>query len=290
MSHPVKGIDHCFVLVNDLDTAAAQYAAMGFTLSPRGLHSAAKGSANYTIMFPDDYFELLGLLTPTELNAKRRKTLAEQGEGLHAIACRIDTADSAAKALEALGIATQDLNSFERPVPLPGGDTGVAAFSTVTFAPDEVPLGMVFMCQHKTRETVWLPELLTHQNTACGLDAILAISESPEEDAQRFARLWAAGQVVEDNGSCTVQTGQNSAPLQLLKRSDMAALYPDIDLSKTASGAFTALRIRVSDIDAARACLAAAELPAHDTTSGVAVSPEAASGAVLEFVQDRRQP
>ena len=78
MSHPVKGVDHCFVLVDDLDKAAAQYRALGFTLSPRGLHSEAKGSANYTIMFPDDYFELLGLLTETPLNAARRKTLALQ--------------------------------------------------------------------------------------------------------------------------------------------------------------------------------------------------------------------
>ena len=284
MSHPVKGIDHCFVLVNDLDSAAAQYAALGFTLSPRGLHSAAKGSANHTIMFPDDYFELLGFLTPTELNIKRRKTLAEQGEGLHAIACRIDAADAAATALGALGIATRDLGSFERPVPLPGGGTGVAAFSTVTFAPDEVPLGMVFMCQHKTRETVWLPELLNHPNTACGLDAILAISESPEQDAERFARLWASGQVIKDNETCTVKTGPNSAPLLLMNGSDMAALYPGIDLSSTAKGAFTALRIKVSDIDAARACLTAAGLPAHDTASGVAVPPEAAAGTVLEFV------
>ncbi|MFD2856181.1 VOC family protein [Seohaeicola zhoushanensis] len=60
MTHPVKGIDHCFALVDDLDDAAAQYGALGFTLSPRGMHSAAKGTANHTIMFPEDYFELLG--------------------------------------------------------------------------------------------------------------------------------------------------------------------------------------------------------------------------------------
>ena len=75
MSHPVKGIDHCFILVNDLDQAAEQYAAMGFTLSPRGVHSRAKGSANYTIMFPEDYFEILGLIEPTALNAARRDAL-----------------------------------------------------------------------------------------------------------------------------------------------------------------------------------------------------------------------
>ena len=83
MSHPVKGIDHCFALVQDLDLAARQYAALGFTLSPRGLHSEAKGSANYTIMFPDDYFELLGLLRETPGNASRRESLATMGRIMH---------------------------------------------------------------------------------------------------------------------------------------------------------------------------------------------------------------
>ncbi len=66
MTHPVTGIDHAFLLANDLDDAARRYAALGVTPSPRGLHSAAKGSANHTITFPRDCFELLGIITPTE--------------------------------------------------------------------------------------------------------------------------------------------------------------------------------------------------------------------------------
>ena len=60
MSHPVSGVDHAFLLTDALDEAAAAWRAMGFTLSPRGLHSAAKGTANHTVMFEADYFELLG--------------------------------------------------------------------------------------------------------------------------------------------------------------------------------------------------------------------------------------
>lgn len=169
MSHPVKGIDHCFALVENLDNAADQYKALGFTISPRGTHSPAKGTANYTIMFPNDYFELLGILTPTDLNKTRREKLANMGQGLHAIACRINSAEDAAKELESLGITTENLGSFSRPVPLPDGSEGEAAFSTVSFTEQETPRGTVFMCQHKTRETVWIPELLTHANSACGL-------------------------------------------------------------------------------------------------------------------------
>jgi len=284
MPHPVLGIDHCFVLVRDLDAAAAQYAALGFTLSPRGLHSAAKGTANYTIMFPDDYLELLGVLTPTEGNAPRRAMLDRCGPGLHAIACRIGTAEGAARELADLRIATENLGSFERPVPLPGGGEGIAAFSTVAFAPDEVPLGMVFMCQHKTPETVWLPELLEHPNTACGLDAILALSADPGADAARFARLWAEGEVDIRGGAHCVRTGAGSAPLILMDRDGMAAAYPGADLDATTRGAFTAVRVKVRDLRKAAACLEGAGLNAIVTGHGLAVPPQRAAGTIVEFV------
>ncbi|MDK3018836.1 VOC family protein [Pseudodonghicola flavimaris] len=284
MTHPVKGIDHCFALVNDLDDAAEQYAALGFTLSPRGTHSEAKGTANYTIMFPQDYFELLGILKPTELNAARRATLETTGQGLLAIACRIDDAAAAAKALTDLGIATEGLNSFARPVPLPDGSEGEAAFSTISYVASEVPRGIVFMCQHKTRETVWIPELLTHANTARGLSAILALSDTPEQDAAGFARLWAAGSVHTEDGVSTVTTGENSAPLKLVTPAAMAAAYPGADLAATAQGAFTVLQIKVADMAAAEACLTKAGITPISTAAGLAAGPEHAAGVIVEFV------
>lgn len=284
MGHPVKGIDHCFVLTDDLDHAAESYAALGFQLSPRGLHSEAKGSANHTIMFPEDYLELLGLLRPTELNAARRESLARSGPGLHAIACRIDSAEDAATSLEALGFHTVGLGSFERPVPMPDGSSDVAAFSTVAFAPEESPLGTVFMCQHKTRHTVWVPELLEHPNTACGLDSFVVSSETPGPDAEKFARLWAQGRVVGHEAGFLVETGVKSAPLLVVTPASLAALYPGLDLSGLAKGVFSGVRIRVRDMDRLRSCLDASGVAATPTDRGLAVSPEKATGAIVEFV------
>tara|TARA_R110002110_G_scaffold81963_2_gene213173 strand:+ start:2040 stop:2900 length:861 start_codon:yes stop_codon:yes gene_type:complete len=284
MSHPVKGVDHCFVLVDDLDKAAAQYQALGFTLSPRGLHSEAKGSANYTIMFPDDYFELLGILKATPLNEARRKSLAEAGQGLHAIACRIDSAEEAQNALTDLGIGTHGLGSFERPVPLPSGGDAVAAFSTVVFDADQVPMGSVFMCQHKTPETVWLPELLSHPNTTCGLHALLAVSETPEEHARQFARLWADGRVVMSPDAFTVETGENSAPLVLLTQEALEARYPGMDLSGIPTGIFSGLQLKTADLNAAKSCLKDAGIATTETALGLAVAPQDTSGVILEFV------
>ncbi|MGH1356624.1 MAG: VOC family protein [Thalassovita sp.] len=284
MTHPVTGIDHCFALVGDLEHAAEQYKALGFTLSPRGTHSPSKGTANYTIMFPRDYFELLGILSPTDLNAPRRKMLAERGQGLHAIACRIDDAENAAAALADLGIPTKDLGSFARPVTLPDGTEAEAAFSTVSFCQDDTPLGIVFMCQHKTRETVWIKELLDHPNTACGLDAILAISEAASDDAASLARLWAKGEVTSQDGWLKVHTGPQSAPVILATKDAFAKAYPDFDLTNTAKGAFAGLRVKVGNLNKLKDCLAAANVPNSSTALGVAVAPEDAAGVMMEFV------
>ena len=75
----IAGIDHAVVVVKDLDAAAANWKQLGFTISPRGTHSARMGSGNFTIMLDPDYIELLGVLAETEHNAPTRAFLASRG-------------------------------------------------------------------------------------------------------------------------------------------------------------------------------------------------------------------
>ena len=75
----VIGIDHAVVVVRDIDKAAENWKRLGFTVSPRGTHSAKMGSGNYTIMLDPDYMELLGVLVETEHNAPTREYLAIEG-------------------------------------------------------------------------------------------------------------------------------------------------------------------------------------------------------------------
>lgn len=283
MTHPVKGIDHVYLLVKNLEESAQRYRQLGFTLSPRGLHSKEKGTGNYTIMFPEDYFELLGIVNETDGNIHQRNKLASEGEGLHAIACRIDNAQDAKTQLTALGFHTGEVGAFARPVTLSDGKESVAAFETVSYDQSEVPQGMVFMCQHKTRETVWLPELIKHSNGAIGLSAIIAVSADPEKTAQGFARLFADGKVGKADGEWRVSTGANSADLIIVGAQRAAEIYPDVDFSNTPSNAFAALRIRVSSLAEVSAALDKNEVSYLKTDAGIAVLPENASGTILVF-------
>lgn len=284
MQHPVKGVDHVFIMVDDLDDSRARFERLGFTVSPRGLHSAAKGSANHTIMFQKDYLELLGLIAATPGNADRRAQLAREGQGLHAVACRIDDARAAGEALTALGIGTEGLGDFSRPLPLPEGGEGVAAFSTLKFSPGEAPQGLCFMCQHKTRDMVWLPALMRHANGAVALHRITAQAADPEAAARGFARLFAAGRAEAAEGGWRVETGADSAGMLFLTPAALAARYPGLDVTATPKAAFAGLAIRVDDIGKPKAALDAAGIAFVETEDGVAIDPAEASGTVLEFV------
>lgn len=284
MTHPVKGVDHAFLLTDDLDGAAAAWRKLGFTLSPRGTHSIEKGTANYTIIFRTDYFELLGVVTPVPGNLHQREAITREGAGLRAIANRIEDAHAARAALAGLGIQTDPVGEFSRPLPLPDGATGTAAFATTAFAQGEAPRGYIFMCQHKTRDMVWRPELQDHANTAQALAGITAVTDAPEAEAQAFARLYEKGAIAPVNGGFIVTTGPDSAPILLLSPAAAGARWSPEAVAATPAGGFAALRIRTADRARARAVIEQAGITTHAAPGGFWVAPQNAAGTIVEFI------
>ena len=285
MAHPVLGIDHVFLLVHDLDASAAQFRRLGFTLSPRGLHSAEKGTANYTLIFQHDYCELLGIVTATPENLVHRDMLTEDGEGLRAIACRTHDAPEARKALAALGISAGAVSEFSRPLPLPGGASGIAAFATTDLALDEAPSGHMFLCQHKTPDMVWRPELQSHANGARALAGIVTMANDTETLARRFARLFASGHIRAVPGGHAVETGANSARILCLTPAAAAARYDDRAVADTPPRGYAALQVAVADIAATRKVLEGAGIALQHGPQGTLwVGPTDACGTVLEFM------
>jgi hypothetical protein len=133
----VIGIDHAVVVVKDLDKAAENWKRLGFTVSPRGTHSAKMGSGNYTIMLGEDYVELLGVLAETEHNAPTRAFLARRGEGIERVAFTAVDATAGAEEIRARGYTPVGPTDFERPVTLPSGGKGEAKFRVFQWPIDE---------------------------------------------------------------------------------------------------------------------------------------------------------
>lgn len=190
MRDHVLGLDHIVIAVSELSASAQRWQALGFTVSPRGLHSDYLGTGNHTIMFEDDYVELLGVLTATEFNAPTRNFLVE-GAGLERLAMRTDDAAAGLAGLKRDGFAgSTGPFEFRRPVELDGGRVGEAGFRIFQWPLEPAPANVrLFACQHLTRDTVWLPSLITHRNGARALKRIEIVAADPQAEAELCGKL-----------------------------------------------------------------------------------------------------
>ena len=154
---PPLAIDHAVIAVRDLDAAAAQFAALGFTLTPRGFHSI--GSQNHCVMLGSTYVELLA-----------------------ALALSTEDADAAYRALRERGLAARPPMDLARPV-----EGGVARFRLVQLEGAR----SVFICEHLTRELVWRPQWQSHANGATELVGASLAANKPF-DALPASIEWSA--------------------------------------------------------------------------------------------------
>jgi len=282
MLEQVVGLDHVVIAVRDLERAAHAWRRLGFTLSPRGLHSEHMGTGNYTIMFGEDYLELLGVVAPTPRNAPLRAFL-DAREGIERLAFTTLDAQAGVAELQGRGIAATGPLDFGRPVTLPDGGTAHASFRTFDWPRTEAPGGArLFACQHLTRDAVWIPALQRHPNGALRIERLELASGDPAAAAGQMARLIDRPAELEPGGGWRVATGGGRAELVFFGRGAFEARYPGIATSALPQECVAALVLRVADLDAAREALRA--LPTVDCADGVAVAPEHATGVILRLV------
>ena len=275
----ILGADHVVVTVRDLDAAAAQWRKLGFTLSPRGTHSPQMGSGNYTIMFGEDYLELLGVLHETEQNKPTREFLKNR-EGIERTAFTTDDAAAGAADLSARGLVPLGPVHFGRPVDLPNGGKGEAKFNVFRWPLSESPGGMrIFACQHLTRNTVWIPELQQHANGATRIVAIEILSAAPKAAAGHMSRL--IDEPVSDaDGAFRVHSGGKRAAFVFYDTAQFAQRYPDAARAGAAPEGAAALVIGTRDLAAAAKALGSTGIAHHGMVS---VPAKAANGTIVSF-------
>ena len=276
----VIGIDHAVVMVRDLEKAAEGWRSLGFTVSPRGTHSAHMGTGNYTIMLDPDYIELLGVLSPTEHNAPAR-ALLETREGIERVAFTATNSAAGAEEIHARGYTPLGPNDFERPVTMPDGSLSAAKFRTFQWPVKEAPAGMrIFACQHKTRDTVWIPELMRHANGAKRLRQVLLVAPDPAQEAAHLSRLTDREARKDRDGAFAVPSGDDRADFVFMTRDQLSTRYPGVSLAGLPERGAAGLVI-AADLAKAEKAFGAAGV-----RSGVSicVPPAAANGTLLAFV------
>lgn len=96
-----KGVDHVVIAVKDLDASIGRYETIyGTTVSDRN-EAPAAGMAMAFFRFGDSYIELVSATGDQGPIAKR---LAEQGEGVHLVAMKVDDIDATLAKLRDAGI------------------------------------------------------------------------------------------------------------------------------------------------------------------------------------------
>ena len=276
----VIGVDHAVVMAKDLDKAAENWRRLGFTISPRGTHSAHMGTGNYTIMLDPDYVELLGVLTATEHNAPARAFL-DKREGIERVAFTAIDSAAGAEEIRARGYVPLGPNDFERPVTMPDGRQSAAKFRTFQWPVTEAPAGMrIFACQHKTRETVWIPELMRHANGAKQLLQVLLVAPEPAKEAAHLSRLIDREAREENDGAIAVASGADRADFVFMTRDQLGLRYPGVPLAGLPERGAAGLVIS-ADLTKTEKALGAV---AVRSGASLCVPPAVANGTLLAFV------
>lgn len=280
MAGGITGIDHVLVGVRDLEAARRAYQHLGFTVSPRGRH-IGWGTANYCVMFPDSYIELLGIVDPAQFTNNLDRFL-EVREGLLGIAFASDDAAAAARSLAERGIETDPPQDLRRKLELPEGEVE-PAFKLVHLPAATTPGMPAFICQHLTRESVWQPPWLDHGNGVRALHSVTGVVADPGAVALAYARLFGEGAVWADHGQVTVEVGRGR--LRFTTAEGLSGLYPGLPEAPGHPAPWLAgLRLTVGDLGATAGYLDAAEVPyLRDGDTLLRLAAELACGVVIEF-------
>jgi hypothetical protein len=273
----IGGIDHLVIVVTDLDHAEATYKKLGFTLSPRANHSEQMGTSNHTIMLQNDYFELLGIRTPTDSNKRWQDALAH-GEGLAGMAAQTSNAAEAQKLWRGRGYAASDVQAFSRVVNRPGGVTVDAKFEMTSLPNGILPGASIFACAQLTRNAVWLPELMEHANTAVAIRKFTIVTGHPEMDASKWSTALPGSSRKSIMGGAQVQVAQNAIDFV-----DPAIARKQFGFSGGDRARAIAIEYAVKDVAACRAALAAGGVSATQDGDRTSVAAPDACGVVLTF-------
>lgn len=281
MPHGITGIDHALVGVRDLNSAAMAWTRLGFALTPHGRH-IGWGTANYCVMFPGEFVELIGIVDPAEPSNGLDRFL-EHRQGLMSLAWASTDTDASAASLAASGIAVGEVRDLARQLELPEKSV-LLRFKLASLPIEASPALPSFVCQHLTRESLRLPLWLDHPNGAVGLKGVTIVAEDPPSLNGEYDRLFGAHNVNRTDNVLTVHAGRHA--LVFATHDDLSALQPDLEAADIPPApAIVLMTLATSDIERTADHLTRWQVPfeQHGNHS-IIVPPAQATGAAIEFV------
>ncbi|MEM6901839.1 MAG: VOC family protein [Pseudomonadota bacterium] len=282
------GFDHTLSISEDLEATAAIYRRLGFTLSPRGRH-IGWGTANYCIMFPEDYMELLGIVDPSQPLNGFDELLAARGAGLLGVAFATHNANQVFAGLDQYQLAA-DHAALTRIMEHGDGDRELSF--RLTHAKAEATPGLnCFWCEHLSRDQMYEMAWLDHPNGAIGVEGITVLNRNPPALEAAYRQLLGAlglpdEGVLAGRGRLDVPVG-DECWLRLLSPRRARRRYRSVDPKWTERLGPLGVTILVRDLEVTERYLVdqgVTLIPERGLR--LVVDPAEADGAVIEFALD----
>jgi hypothetical protein len=290
-----RRIDHLIICVRDLARAKLNLRALGFTLTPTGVHPF--GTSNRLAMFGNNFLEVLAVTDAAAIPAAapgrfsfaaHNQNFLATAEGMSMLAWHSADAHADAARFAANGsrsswsrLGAYAPFDFGRDAVLPGGATARVAFS-LAFATDPAMPGLAFFtCQQRhPPELFWKPDYQRHRNGA--LRVVEVVMSAPEPAAHRdFLECMTESTAELAPGRLTV--GETGDRITVLSPLEIARRLPG--LAADDSPRFCAARLAVADLDATKRELKHNGVDFQVTDGVLLISPAASHGLALEFVE-----
>jgi hypothetical protein len=288
-----KHLDHTGLVARDLESAAAQYRALGFNLTPRSEHAVPNpdgtlrpaGTANHCAMLERGYLEIVAVTDPGASSFSRTQigNFTARFEGIHLLA--IGTRDAAATAarLNAGGHALVEPRDLRREIKT-GGQRREAQFRLIVLPRLSGPDVTFFFIEHRTRELLWTPGSTAHPNGATGLCEVVVVAN--EIEAARGLYETAFGlPAAELDGGLSFEL-EESAFLVLTPAA--AGRHYGASLPTRALPHCAGQAVEVGDLAATAAELSTNGVPFLRSGGRLTVTPAFAGGSFLQFVERGR--
>ncbi len=280
MDNGIAGIDHVIVGVRDLESARRGWERLGFTLSPRGRH-IGQGTANYCIMFPSDYVELLGIVDPNDFLHRLDAFLVGR-EGLMAAAfAPAAPLDELRAALLSRRLHPSEPRPLGRRLELPEGAVE-PRFSLVSLPAEETPGLDSFICAHLTPELMRRPEWLDHPNGVLGLSGIHVLVENAAALLAPYDRLFGIQQVTTTDAVVCVHVGRHR--ILFSTADDFSTMYPKLDIGADFPlPGIAAVEFEIGSREITAGYLTRRQVPFEEIPEGSLVVPAREANGVMLF-------
>lgn len=230
-------LDHVALVVSDLDRASKMYSRMGFKLSPRSSHKGRLepdgpvepwGTGNHCAMFATGYLEILGI-TDKERHSEHVQILLDEYEGLHLIALGCAEAEAEASNIRLrLGKGAEPY-AVSRDVPMADGSSKQATFNILQLPDESFPEADLFLIEHRNRDVIWQPDILSQPNGVLGLSEVIVCSDDIQDTA---GRLTAALGLSPTGGNDALVFEFTHGTIKIITPSALGVLFVDIQPPK----------------------------------------------------------